>query len=218
MPDNYASLVSNIVMKCGTDVTGVSWGNSGVPVSPHIIVSYGSGYTQYNVCGNLNISGSGSLVPSGQTSIIVVENGSVNVASKSNITASSTTFILTGSTSYSHQFSFPNGAGQLATLSIEPPTGSIPWKGISIYVDPRLTTNVDDDFGPGASLIFDGVAYMPYTNLTFHGNTNSGTLSCSELILDTFTSNGSGTLSFSQNNSNCGTLGIGTPSGARLVM
>jgi hypothetical protein len=156
------------------------------------------------------LSGTGALLPtSSLPAIVVVENGNINIAGSSNITASNVTFVMTGSNSYSHSIVFPNGAGHAATLTIEPPqNSSTVWNGIAIYDDPALTQNVDANFGPGASLIFDGVAYMPFSNITFHGNTASGSGQCSELIVNTFTSSGSGTLSYAQSKAACANYGI----------
>lgn len=176
-------------------------------------------YVEYHVCGDLTLSGSGSLLSNSTPAVVVIENGSLTLASKANVAANAVTFVLTGTNSSKiyHQIVFPNGKGQLATLTVEPPSAAAdPWHGIAIYEDPSLTQNVDMDVGPGGSLDFDGVAYMPYSNVTFHGNMASGTNNCSKLIVDSMTINGSGTLTLAQSTSACAAITMNQPAAAYL--
>jgi Flp pilus assembly protein TadG len=213
--DPYTALASNIVAVC-SGAGGVTWTPGTLPSGPNFITVARSGYTEYHVCGNLTMSGSGDLTSA--ASVIVIENGSLTMGSKANVTATDTTFVLTGANTANHYIDFPNGAGQLATLTVRAPTSSAnPWRGIAIYVDPALTQNVDNSFGPGASLVFDGVVYMPHTNLTFHGNTGSAAGNCSILIVDTFTSNGSGSITFAQSESACVNAGVAKKVNARIT-
>ena len=215
--DPYASLASNITKLCSGVGAGVTWTPGALPSGSNFITVAKTGYTEYHVCGNLTLSGSGSLVSGG--AVIVVENGSINASGGAAVTATNTTFVLAGANSSNHYVTFPNGRGQLATLTVQAPTSAAnPWRGIAMYVDPALTANIDDDFGPGASLAFDGVVYMPHTNLTFHGNTQSSTGQCSTLVVNSFTSNGSGSITFSQSTSACLSAGVATQVNARLTL
>ena len=208
--DIYRPLASNITKSCGSIATGVTWSVGAIPpTGPSFFLIAKDGYTEYHVCGNLNLLGSGSLIPTGQSAVIVVENGSVNLPSKANIQTSLTTLVLTGTNTGSHTINFPNGKGNLASLTLSPPTDPInPWHGVSLYVDPALTTGVDETLGPGASMTFDGVAYMPKTNLTLSGSTSSGAGACSELVTSTFSTNGAASIAFQQSLSACNALNV----------
>jgi Flp pilus assembly protein TadG len=216
--DTYASRASNITTKCGSLNNSVSWTAGGaVPSDPDLITVNQSSYTEYHVCGDLKLSGSGSL-PS--NAIYIIENGNLNVGKYANVTASQVAFILTGNNSSNHQITFPTGQGQAATLTVEAPTSSSnPWQGIAVYVDPALTNGVsttwgvneDDDWGPGATFGFDGVVYMPHTDLTLNGNTQSSAENCAMLVVNSFTANGTAVINFTQSASGCATAGVATP-------
>jgi hypothetical protein len=128
-----------------------------------------SGYTEYHVCGDLTLSGTGYLTGSAPTtdSVIIVENGNLILANNASISTTRVAMVLTGTNSSPGQITFPNGNGHGATLSLSPVTGAgNPWQGISLYQDPNQTTQVSDTWGPGATLNFDGIAYLRYANVT----------------------------------------------------
>lgn len=219
--DIYAALASNITTTCGASYPGATW-SPGLPPPPASIktVSKGS-YTEYHICGDLTLSGSGSLLGAAPASdaVIVIENGSLNVAANASITTARTTFVLTGDNSTPSSISFPNGNGKAATLSLSPSTGSSnPWQGISLYQNPSLTNGVDDSWGPGATFNADGVIYMPKANVTTKGNAASGNASCTVLVTNTFTTNGSINLSFSQSTKGCSDLGVKQYTGSGLYL
>lgn len=209
--DIFKPLASNIVQKCGSNVAGLTW-TAGVlpPQGDNFYVVNNGSYDEYHVCGKLTLSGSGALLsPSQQGSagaVIVVENGGISVSG--NVSTSTTAFVLTGTNGTSLDgIAFANGSG--STLAMSPPTSlTNPWHGIALYIDPALTTGVDANFGPGESLNFDGVVYMPNTNLTFHGNTSSGEGACSQLIVNSFTADGNASLNLQQSTSSCQALGV----------
>jgi Flp pilus assembly protein TadG len=218
-PNNLAGRAANIMLLCSGAGSGVSWAAGATPSAGANFLGpiFTSSGTEYHVCGDLNLSGSGALLPSATGDVlIVVENGSLNVANHADVSLSNSTFVLTGDNAHTHQVNFPNGKGQLATLNVSAPKDAgTPWKGIAIYVDPNLVEGVantwgvfDDDWGPGSNLVFDGVVYMPYTDLTLNGNTQSGGEACSLLVVNTFTSNGTPSIAFSQSDSACQAAGI----------
>ncbi|WP_162009710.1 TadE/TadG family type IV pilus assembly protein [Methylocystis heyeri] len=216
--DTYASRASAITTVCGGANNAVNWTVGGaIPSDPDLVVVRKSSYTEYHVCGDLNLSGTGSL-PS--NSVFVIENGNLNVGKYANVTASQAAFVLTGSNSANHQITFPTGQGQAATLTVEAPTSaSNPWQGIAVFVDPALTSGVsatwgvdeDDTWGPGATFGFDGVVYMPHTDLTLNGNTQSSAENCAMLVVNSFTANGTAVINFTQSASGCATAGVTTP-------
>jgi Flp pilus assembly protein TadG len=219
--DSYGSYASKITTKCTSNGNGVSWIAGGsLPTDPDFLTISQS---EYHVCGDLNLSGAGTL----PSALIVIENGSLNMANNANVTATNTTFVLTGDNQHNHYITFPNGQGQGATLTVDAPTDSSnPWAGIAVFIDPALTQNVnntwgieweDDTWGPGASFFFDGVAYMPYTDLTIHGNTQSGANKCSLLVTHSFVADGTATITYYQSPGACSKAAVQALVPASLV-
>jgi hypothetical protein len=209
VPDIYASLAENIVASCSGVGAGVTWTPGSVP-SGVSSVNHGT-YIEYHVCGDLTLSGSGYLTGSAPTidSVIVVENGDLTLANNANINTKRVGIILTGSNEYSSSIKFPNGAGKTAALSLSPPTsGDNPWRGISLYQDPILTNQVDHDWGPGATLIVDGVVYLPNSDMTMSGNGASNVTGCTKFVSNSFRTNGSVDISFRQSEAACMSLGV----------
>ena len=205
VPDVWAALATNINALCSA-WPGATWSTSTAPTSPKMITVQKGSYTEYHVCGDLTLSGSGSLsgLPGNSDSIIVIENGSLIMAANASITLNRTAIVLTGDNSKPSKIDFPNGNGKAATLTVSPVEGS-PWKGVSIYQDPKLT-DVAQDFGPGATLNFDGLVYLPKAEVTMSGNAGGWNPACSKLVVKTFTSNGS--VQLSQTAQGCATLGF----------
>lgn len=211
VPDIYAPLASSITAQCSPgSTTGATWDvSSSKPPAGLIAVSQTYG-TEYHVCGDLTLTGTGYLPGSAPTSdtIIVIENGGLIMASDAAVSTMRVTFVLTGTSTNASAITFPNGKGHAASLSLSPSTtAGDPWQGISLYQDPRQTTDASDDWGPGATLNADGVVYLPYANVTMHGSGASNNSKCTKIVADTFTTNGSVALNFSQS-SGCTTLGV----------
>jgi Flp pilus assembly protein TadG len=208
VPDIYAPLAKNITPLCGGSRPGATW-TAGASPPKGVIVASMSGYTEYHICGDLTVSGNGYLIsPGGSDSAIVIENGSLNVDDSAAISTSRTVIVLTGNNQYASSINFPNGKGHAASLSLSPPTGSDPWRGVSLYQDPALTSNVDDTWGPGATFNADGVVYLPYANLIIHGSSASNNAQCTKIVVNTFTTDGSVNLNFAQTTIGCTSLGM----------
>ena len=210
VPDIYAPIAANLTKECGlATYSGINWTPTVKPGPPNMITVVKADRTEYHVCGPLTLSGSGTMFgasPSADT-IIVVENGGISVANKADIIATRTTFVLTASGPSSHTIDFPQGNGQSASLTVSPSkTSSNPWRGIAMYQDPSLTTNVDLTWGPGASVYVDGIMYFPNAALTMSGSGNSNSSNCTKLAVNKLTTNGS--FNFSQNDSGCGDISL----------
>jgi Putative Flp pilus-assembly TadE/G-like len=217
VPDIYADLAKNISFKCAAFAGGgVTW-DAGAVSPPAGLITVSQSYaTEYHVCGDLTLSGTGYLTgnaPSADT-VIVVENGNLNIANDAVVSTMRTTIILTGNNTVPSAITFPNGKGHSGTLSVSPPTDAAnPWQGISVYQDPILTNGVDsawgvgDSWGPGAIFNADGVVYLPRSNVTFHGSGASNNSKCTKFVVNTFTTDGSTNLNFSQSGG-CTTLGV----------
>jgi hypothetical protein len=210
VPDIYAPLASSIAPQCSPSGSGVTWtaGSAKPPIGVLTVTqAYG---TEYHVCGDLTLSGTGSLMAGAPTSdtIIVIENGGLIMASGANVSVARTVFVLTGSGTTPSAITFPNGKGHAAALSLSPPTdASDPWQGISLYQNPSQTTVVSEDWGPAATFNADGVVYLPYADVTMHGSGASNNSNCTKIVTNTFTTDGSVDLNFSQS-SGCTTLGV----------
>jgi Flp pilus assembly protein TadG len=212
LPDIYAPMASSISKLCGTAPGGsVDWTVGSAVPSAVKMVQVGS-YKEYHVCGKLTLSGTGSLFGSNANSdtVIVIENGGLKLSSGASISTTRTAIILTGSASTTSVIDFPQGNGQSAALALSPPIGADnPWKGISMYQNPVMMTNVDNDWGPGATFNADGIVYLPNSDVELQGVAASGnTYKCSKFVTKSFTTKGSVNLNFSQIKVGCEIIGM----------
>ena len=148
----------------------------------------------------------------------MIENGSLIVDDKSSINTARTAIVLTGNNNWPAKVEFPTGAGKASTLTLAPPTGAgNPWKAVSLYLDPKLTKDVDNTWGPGADLNGDGFVYLGNSNLVTYGNSGSSNSKCTKFVANSFVTNGAVNLNFAQQN--CKGLGLKQWDGifARLI-
>ena len=210
VPDIYEKLASNITKTCAAR-PGFTWLATPGVVPAGLGATDKGTYNEYRICGDLTLTGSGYLTGSApaKDSVIIVENGKLIVGDNANINTKRVTIVLTGNNSHSSEIVFPNGKGKAATLSVSPPTtAGNPWRGVSIYQDPALTSNVDHSWGPAATFNIDGVVYLPNADLTMSGSGASGVSGCTKLVVDTLRTNGSVNLSYKQSVSACSQLGV----------
>ena len=210
LPDIYEHLATKITKECGGSNSGVSWTLPG-NVPPAVQIVQKTSHTEYHVCGNLTVSGTGFLTENSPSTdyLIIIENGSLKFSPGATISAARTAIILTGNNTQASAIDFPNGNGQSATLALSPPTNADnPWKGIAIYQDPALTYRVANNWGPGATLNVDGVVYLPNSDLELQGVAGSNNHQCSKIVSKTFTTKGSVSLDFSQVTAGCKAIGM----------
>jgi Flp pilus assembly protein TadG len=214
VPDIYTSLASNIQTMC-TSYPGASWTPGATPsgsgVKTRSVTVGSSSYTEYHICGDLALSGTGYLTGSspGADTVVVIENGSLNVANGASISAARTALVLTGDNSVASQINFPNGNGKSATLNLSPPTGvDNPWQSVALYQNPNLTKLVDEKWGPGADFSANGLVYLPNANVVTDGNMGSANSQCSKFVMNTLTTNGSVNLDMDQSIPACSALGL----------
>jgi Flp pilus assembly protein TadG len=209
VPDIYTSLATFITTQCGSQRPGLSWTAGTLPptsAGKFVQVSQ-AGYTEYHVCGDLTLSGNGQLIAVGSDIVIVIENGSLIIQNNASISTSKTAIVLTGDNNDAATIQFPNGNGKSATLSLSPPTTvGNPWQAVALFLDPKLTKNVDNTWGPGANFNADGLVYLGNSNVTTDGNTASNNSRCTKFVMNSFTTNGSVDLNFAQ--LNCTAIGL----------
>ena len=212
VPDIYAALAANITTVCGTNRPGVTWTAGSVPLGSAVQTVNTGGRTEYHVCGDLVLTGSGDLIgtPSPTSdSVIVIENGSLTVGNDANISTTRTAVVLTGNNSYSSAINFPTGNGHSASLTLSAPTSpSNPWQGVALYLDPKLTYRVDDRWGPGANFNAEGLVYLGNANVVTYVNTGSNDSKCSKFVMNSFTTNGSVNLDLKQDITTCSQIGL----------
>jgi hypothetical protein len=220
IPDTiYARLASSINTVCGGSSGGVRWdvGSTRIPSGVQTVTR--DTYTEYHVCGDLTLAGTGTLLgssPSGD-SAIVIENGALTLANNASVSTLRTVIILTGNSTGASAIDFPNGNGQRATLSLSPPlSANNPWQGVALYQDPRQTSNVNDRWGPGATFNVDGVVYLPYADVVMSGIAASNNYQCTKIVTNTFNTNGNVSLTFSQSLGNCNAIGMKQPNSTPL--
>src|SRR5215217_7084908 len=209
VPDIYSSLANNITPICGSSRPGVSWTPGSLPTGAGFSTIDRGTHTEYHVCGDLNVSGEcflTGMAPSNDA-VIVIENGSLNVADDAKISTMRTALVMTGNNNYAAKINFPNGNGKSASLSLSPPTNvADPWQAVALYVDPKLTKDVDNSWGPGAEFDADGLVYLGKSNVVTDGNTASNNSKCTKFVTKSFTTNGRVDLNFSQ--TNCTAIGL----------
>lgn len=211
VPDLYAPLASNITTQCGTARPGVTWVLGSLPYGPGVIPVNKGTYTEYHICGDLTLSGSGYLTGDSPSSdsVIIIENGSLIVTNGSSVSTVRTAIVMTGDNNYPSSINFPTGNGQSASLSLSAPTDSSdPWQGVALYQDPKLTYKVNDSWGPGANFNADGLVYLGNANVVTDGNTGSSNSKCSKFVMNSFTTNGSVNLDLDQQANACSALGL----------
>jgi Flp pilus assembly protein TadG len=209
VPDTFADLAKNITSICGSDRPGTTWSPGVLPIGAAIKTVNKTGYTEYHICGDLTLSGSGYLTGSAPATdaVIIIENGNLILDDNASITTVRTALVLTGDNNWPAKILFPSGAGKQATLSLSPPTSvGNPWQAISLYLDPKLTKDVDNKWGPGAALNADGLVYLGNSNLVTDGNTASANSKCTKFVTNSFVTNGRVELNFAQQN--CAAMGL----------
>lgn len=212
VPDIYTDLAKNITPKCGTLKSGFDWAAGSIPATGPAFIRVTVGdYTEYHVCGDLNLSGTGALTGGTPASdvIIVIENGSLNIANNASISTSKTAIVMTGDATAQSKINFPNGNGKEATLNLSPPTDAAnPWQGVALYQDPKLTNHglIDNTWGPGMNFNADGLVYLGNSNVTTDGDTSSNNSRCTKFVMNQFTTNGHVDLNFQQ--TNCSAIGL----------
>ena len=224
VPDIYTYLAGSIQTMC-TTYPGASWTPGVTPIGSGVktrtVTAGSSTYTEYHICGDLALSGTGYLTGSSPTAdtVVVVENGSINVANGASISASRTALVLTGDNSGPSQINFPNGNGKSATVNLSPPTDvNNPWQSVALYQDPKLTNAVDERWGPGADFSANGLVYLPNANVVTDGNMGSANSQCSKFVMNTLTTNGSVNLDMDQSIPACSSLGLKQWSGSVVYL
>jgi Flp pilus assembly protein TadG len=211
VPDIYAQLATKILLQCGTSRPGATWTPGVMPSGPGVLTITNYGRTEYHICGDLTLSGSGTLPGNapGSDALIVIENGSLNIENNASISVARTAIIMTGDNNFSSKVNFPMGAGKQASLTLSPPIDADnPWQGVALYLDPKLTKDVDNKWGPGANFSADGLVYLGKSNVVTDGNTSSSNAKCSKFVMNQFTTNGHVNLDFNQTVASCAAIGL----------
>ena len=210
VPDIHKDLAKHITSVCAGARPGVTWTPGTLPMGAGIkTITNAAGFTEHHICGDLTVSGNGSLTGASPASdvIIVIENGNLIIQDKSVISTVRTTIVLTGNNNWPAKVDFPQGNGKAATLALSPSTSvGNPWQGVALYLDPKLTKDVNNKWGPGADFDADGLVYLGNSNVVTDGNTSSSNSKCTKFVMNQFTTNGSVKLDFAQKN--CAVLGL----------
>jgi Flp pilus assembly protein TadG len=217
--DPYAPLAASVSTICGTLSGAVTWSTGSVPTDVNLKTVNRGAYTEYHVCGDLTLTGTGAQAgtSSSADTVLVVENGSITLASDADITSNRTTFVLTGPFRGNEPISFPTGNGHGASWSISPTiSASVPLAGIAIF-EPSASGIASVNWGPGASLSADGIIYMPAVDITMSGNATSGSNGCTMFVANTFATNGNVGLTLAQSATGCNRVASAMPSSAAYL-
>lgn len=210
IPDIYKDLTQYISLQCNSHA-GVTWSPAGALIQQGVIVVNKPAYTEYHICGDFTLSGTGSMTGSMPTgdSVFIIEDGSLVMAAGADVSAKRATFVLAGTNApnISHTISFPSGNGNGAKLLVTPSiNASDPWAGVSIYLDPRLTTNTSMSWSSGATLLADGLIYLGQSDFTMSGNVAGAGGGCTKLAVNSITL--SGNISLSEADAACSAINM----------
>lgn len=212
VPDIYEALKANIQLVCNGARGATTWRAGAALPLPAMIPVTRSTHLEYHVCGDLRVDGVGALntAAGGRDVVIVIENGDLDLRADADASSARMTFVLTGADgAASHRVNFPEGVGQRAKLAVSPSVNvQNPWRGVSIYQDPRLTRNIDMVWSPAAFLSADGVIYFGRASLTMNGNASSNLAMCTKFVTNRFTSNGAVDFRFGQDGQSCRDLSV----------
>ena len=169
--------------------------------------------TQKTFCGDIQLAGDVTLTGE---STIVIYNGRLDLNGKKISTASgaAATIVFAGNnnSTYHHYPSSLNGGG---TIDIRAPNNvsmSV-WKGVAIYTDPALTTNVSFTYtGNDPTWNITGLTYFPKADLTFSGAVNKSATGAACFVLVSYTVLVNGTANIFANNTECSSAGLSPPS------
>jgi hypothetical protein len=223
--DPYAALASSIP----SDACGTAKANFTPPAAGNTLAtSLTLTATPKVYCGNVTVPAGGTAVktPAGG-SVIVIVNGSLTIPSGATFSTtavssdaptkpSGLTVIFTGRTttpSISPTYTLLGGG----VVDVAAPTSGT-WSGVAIYTNPALTTGVNwSAAGNSPTWKITGLIYLPHAAVTFSGNVNKGSngQDCFALVVDTFLSNGTGTIL--EHQTQCSSAGLTPPSGGTVV-
>jgi Flp pilus assembly protein TadG len=204
--DPYASLASNIP----TNTCGGSYPQEPTQKnSPALPASnQWTGTNNFNgnkvVCGDQQLTANTTI----NNTVLVIENGQLDTNGFT-LSGTNLTIVFSGTNSASYQH-IPTGGG---TLNIAGPTTGN-WKGVAIYQDPTLTTNVDiSAAGNTPTWDISGLVYLPHASVTLSGAVNKSLngFSCFDLVVDNILINGTG--SIYKDNTQCPQAGLAQPTG-----
>ena len=170
------------------------------------------------LCGNQTLTGNVNVTTPTDGGIIVIDNGSLIIPSGMTLKTlgdSGLTIIFISRTPA------PVGATHIldggGTIDIAAPTEG-KWSGIAVYQDPSMTSGVSfTDAGNSPTWNITGLVYLPHADIEFRGvvNTASNGNDCFALVVNSFTSKGTGTILEKQ--TECRRAGLPPPTGGNLV-
>jgi hypothetical protein len=168
--------------------------------------------TEQVFCGDVQLTGDVTLTG---TSTLIIENGRLDLNGHTISTPGSTaaaTIVFSGdnASASSHYPTSLNGGG---AIDIKAPTASgAAWKGVAIYQDPNLTSNVGFTYtGNDPAWKITGVVYLPNATTTFSGIVNKASSGATCLILIGYSVTINGTGKIIGDNTDCDTIGIDVP-------
>ena len=208
IPGIYSSVAAQAENHCGTTSAAVTWfAGEAKPGGPNVIEVAHPGYTALHVCGSLTLQGELEInSPAVSDLVVVVENGGLIVATGANINAAQTTFVLAGSVAHP-VIEFAGTDSEQSAFSVSASTNAAnPWRGIAVYQASSGSMVANATWRSGATLIADGVVYLPLTVLAIKGVIRSGATGCTRVQAAQIVLSGSAILG--QSAASCSALGV----------
>lgn len=190
-PDPYAA--RTIPAYSGCTANNPSWSGS----NTYNVPSSGTGITV--ICGNLSLSGSGTV--NFAPGIYIFDRGSMAMSGTMTIQATGGVSLIFTSSTGSGFGGISMSGGQTVNIKA-PPTGDS--AGIALWIDKRASAGFS--VSGGSVWNVTGAMYVPNGALTWSG---SGTSPCTQLVARTINLNGSGVLRHE-----CAGVGVSDPPGS----
>ncbi len=157
-------------------------------------------------CGDVQLTGDVNFGAS--PTVLVIKNGDLDLDGHK-LSGSALTVIFTGSDGTTSHI--PKGSKNGSALAITAPTTG-PWKGVALYQDPRLTTNIDiTEAGNSPTWDITGLVYLPNAAVIVKGvvNKDATEAACFVMLVDSLTVSGTGKIL--TNGDKCDDIGLSLP-------
>ena len=182
-------------------------GNIGHPTSSTTVTatdSHPNGMMSKRFCNGVSIKGAVSFEPG----LYIIDGGTLSINAQSTVTSPNggvTFFLINGAT-----VQYNGGATiDLAAPTSGPTSGLLFWESKDSIGTAGCGTGVDGTishkFNGGSDMTLQGAVYLPQSNLTFNGNSNSSN-GCTQLIADTIYLSGTSDLAVTCENTGTETI------------
>lgn len=222
--DPYAALATNIPPNdtCSPKLSAGGYPQTSLPASNMLSGNIVMTSTPMKLCGNVVLTADTNITTPADGAVMVIRNGSLSIPSGmtlKTLAGSGLTIIFDDADGPIVGFNPSHILTGGGTIDIASPTSSSSvWSGVAIYQDPSMTAGIDfAAAGNSPTWKISGLIYLPKSNVSMGGIVNkaSNGHDCFALVVNTFLTNGTGTIL--EHQSECVSQGLTPPSGGALA-